>query len=245
MLVALLSTLIATLAVEALIPSRYISTELVRLYNKEEEKLPYAPVLSVDDVFKRNALLDQLIPPARLHEAISLLPQQLPDLGMSVAQIEANVQTQVVRDTPFIEIKVQSSSKKNAETIAGLIAANLLLLQIEKHEPLNLHMESITQVSSHLLTPTQTYFALPLALLVALLMSSLAASGWLKKATRRIPLALVLVLATGGGLLVGVTAALCFPIAFLMLAMSALSAALALVRFRVGFVWLAGFAPLP
>lgn len=245
-MVALVGAAVGALLITVSIPARYTSTELVRLYNKEEEKLPFAPVLSVDDIFKRNAALDNLITPARLHEAIALLPDQFPQFGLTAAQIEPNVQTQVVRDTVFVEIKVEAASEQAAAYLAGGIGANLLLLQIERHEPLNLRLETTAQVSTHRLTPTEPIFALALAVLVALGLGGLGAKGLLQPEqswVRRIPFGLKFGFMGLLGLAIGLVAGLLMPLAFLMVAAIGLVAVLALVRFEWGLFGLLALLP--
>lgn len=245
-LMALIGAVLGAVLITAVVPARYTSTELVRLYNKAEEKLAYAPVLTVDEIFIRNTTLDSLITPARLHEAIGLLPDQFPQFGLTAAQIEPNVQTQVVRDTVFIEIKVEAESEQAAEYLAGGIGANLLLLQIERHEPLNLRLETTAHVSTHRLTPTEPFFALPLALLITLILSSLAAKGLLQSNLswlRRVPFGLKFGVMGLLGLASGLAAGLFMPLAFVMLAAIAVVVGLALVRFEWGLFGLLALLP--
>lgn len=241
--VTVVAAILGTLATQFAVPVRYSSTELVRIYNKAEEQLPYAPVLTVADVFSRNVALASLIPPDRLHEAIQILPSQFPQLHLDPNQVEKNVTLKVVRDTPFVEITAQADSEVAAADIAGGIAANAVMLQIENHDNLNIHMESTAKLSAHRLSPTEPYFALPLAILVALLYGVLGIIRWQRSAAK-LPFAAAVAVAVIIGVVTGTLASLFVPMAFLMLAAIGATAVLAFFRLEWGVFGLMALLPL-
>lgn len=244
LLVALtvLAAFAGTLAMQTVVPVRYSSTELVRLYNKAEEKLPYAPVLTVAQVFSRNVALANLIPPDRLQTAIKLLPAEFPQLQLDPAQVAKNVSLKVVRDTPFVEITAQANSEVAAADIAGGIAANAIMLQVENHDTINIHMESTAKLSAHRLSPTEPYFAFPLALLAAIIFGWFGLVNW-QRGAAKLPDGLAVAVAIIVGVVTGIAAGLFFPVAFLILAAIGATAMLAFFRLEWGFFGLMALLP--